>query len=64
MDLILDGVCVVLSLLLQHGIEPRGLAHSMGQLGDGAAASNNVAPLVYLAARARLENFAISKWRR
>ena len=64
MDLILDGVCVVLSLLLQHGIEPRGLAHSMGRLGDGAAASINAASFVYLTARARLEYFAISEWRR
>lgn len=39
MDLILDDACVALSLLLQHGVEPRGLAHSMGRLGDGAAAS-------------------------
>ena len=39
MDLILDDACVALSLLLQHGIDPQGLAHSMGRLGDGAAAS-------------------------
>ena len=39
MDLLLDDACVALSLLLQHGIEPRGLTHSMGRLGDGAAAS-------------------------
>ena len=39
MDLILDDACVALSLLLQHDIEPQGLAHSMGRLGDGAAAS-------------------------
>ncbi len=39
MDLILDDACVALSLLLQHDIEPHGLAHSMGRLGDGAAAS-------------------------
>ncbi len=39
MDLILDDACVALSLLLQHGIEPRDLAHSMGRLGEGAAAS-------------------------
>ena len=39
MDLILDDACVALSLLLQHGIEPRDLGHSMGRLGDGAAAS-------------------------
>ncbi len=39
MDLILDDACVALSLLLQHGIDPQGLAHSMGRLGDSAAAS-------------------------
>ncbi len=39
MDLILDDACVALSLLLQHDIEPQGLAHSMGRLGDGGAAS-------------------------
>ncbi len=39
MDLILDDVCVALSLLLQHGIEPRDLAHSMGRLDGGASAS-------------------------
>ena len=39
MDLILDDACVALSLLLQHDIEPQDLAHSMGRLGDGAAAS-------------------------
>ena len=39
MDRILDDACVALSLLLQHGIEPRDLGHSMGRLGDGASAS-------------------------
>ncbi len=39
MDLLLDDACVALSLLLQHGVKPRDLAHSMGRLGDGAAAS-------------------------
>ena len=39
MDLILDDACVALSLILQYGIEPRDLGHSMGRLGDGAAAS-------------------------
>ncbi|MCH8998776.1 MAG: ribonucleotide reductase [Proteobacteria bacterium] len=39
MDLILDDACVALSLLLQHGVDPQSLAHSMGRLGDGAAAS-------------------------
>ncbi len=39
MDLLLDDVCVTLSLLLQHAVVPRDLGHSMGRLGDGAAAS-------------------------
>ena len=39
MDLLLDDACVALSLLLQHGIKPRDLAHSMGRLKDGMAAS-------------------------
>ncbi len=39
MDLLLDDACVALSLLLQHGVEPPDLAHSMGRLADGEAAS-------------------------
>ena len=49
MDLILDDACVALSLLLQHDVEPRDLGHSMGRLGDGAAASI-IGALVDLAA--------------
>ena len=39
MDLLLADSCVALSLLLQHGVEPQALAHSMGRLGGGAPAS-------------------------
>ncbi len=39
MDRLLDDTCVTLSLLLQHGIEPQDLAHSLGRLDGGAAAS-------------------------
>ncbi len=39
MDILLDDACVALSLLLQHGAEPQALAHSMGRLDGGAAAS-------------------------
>ena len=39
MDLLLDDACVALSLLLQHGVEPQALAHSMGRLENGAPAS-------------------------
>ncbi len=39
MDILLDDACVALSLLLQYGIEPQDLAHSLGRLDGGAAAS-------------------------
>ena len=40
MDGILDDACILLSLLLQHRVEPAALARSMGRLGkDGQAAS-------------------------
>ena len=39
MDLLIDDACVSLSVLLQHGVEPQALAHSMGRLEDGAPAS-------------------------
>ena len=35
LDGLLDDACVVLSILLQFGVEPRQLAPSMGSLGDG-----------------------------
>jgi hypothetical protein len=38
-DGLLDDACVVVSLLIQHGVDPRGLASSMGRLGDGHPAS-------------------------
>ncbi len=34
MDAILDDACILFSLLLQHGVEPAGLAPRMGWLGD------------------------------
>ncbi len=39
MDLLIDDACVALSMLLQYGVEPVSLAHSMGRLGNGAPAS-------------------------
>ena len=39
MDRLLDDICVALSLLLQHGAKPQDLAHSMGRLDGGMAAS-------------------------
>ena len=39
MDRLLDDACVTLSLLLQHGVDPAVLAHSMGRLQMSTAAS-------------------------
>ncbi len=50
MDMLIDDACVMLSLLLQHGIEPQALAHSMGRLENGAPASI-IGALVDLVAR-------------
>jgi len=51
MDRLLDDVCVALSLLLQHGAEPRPLASSMGRLGDGKSPASIVGALADLIAR-------------
>lgn len=57
LDSLLADACVVISVLMQHGIEPRELAASMGWLGnaepasvlgaviDLAAAANAAAPI-------------------
>ncbi len=39
MDRLIDDACVMLSLLLQHGVQPRELVRSMGRLDDGSPAS-------------------------
>jgi hypothetical protein len=39
LDALLADACVVISCLLQHGVEPRELAHSMGRLGNAEPAS-------------------------
>jgi hypothetical protein len=38
-DGLLDDACVVVSLLIQHGVAPHQLAQSMGRLGDERPAS-------------------------
>ena len=50
MDGILDDACIALSLLLQHGVEPRALASSMGRLGDGISPASIVGALADLLA--------------
>ncbi len=40
MDGILDDACILLSLLLQHGVEPASITHSMGRVSaEGEPAS-------------------------
>jgi hypothetical protein len=39
LDALLADACVVVSCLIQHGVEPRDLASSMGRLGNAEAAS-------------------------
>ena len=51
MDAILDDVCVALSLLLQHGVEPAALASSMGRLGDGKTPASIIGALADLLAK-------------
>ena len=51
MDRILDDACVVLSLLLQHGVSPDALASSMGRLGDGSSPASIIGALADLIAR-------------
>ena len=50
MDALLDDACVAVSLLLQHGVEPEGLATSMGRVGDAPASI--IGALANLVARA------------
>jgi hypothetical protein len=39
LDALLADACVVVSWLIQHGVEPRDLAASMGRLGNAEPAS-------------------------
>ena len=50
MDLLIDDACIVLSLLLQHRVEPQVLVHSMGRL-DGGAPASIIGALVDLVTR-------------
>ena len=50
MDAILDDTCVLISLLLQHGVEPKTLASSTGRHGDGRAPASIVGALADLLA--------------
>ncbi len=36
-EAVLDDAAILISLLLQHGVEPAALARTVGRLGDGTA---------------------------
>ena len=50
MDGLLDDACILLSLLLQHRVEPAALARSMGRLGRGGQAASAIGALADLLA--------------
>ena len=50
MEAVLDDSCILVSLLLQHGVEPAALAKTMGRLGDGAAPASVIGAIVNLLA--------------
>ena len=52
-DGLLDDACVLVSLLIQHGLEPPELAKSMGRLGNEQPASV-IGAVVDIAAAAKL----------
>ena len=51
MDAILDDACVLVSLLLQHRIDPASLARSMGRAGDGTTPASILGTLIDLIVR-------------
>ena len=51
MDGILDDACILLSLLLQHGVEPASLAATMGRLGEGQQRASIIGALADLLTR-------------
>ena len=60
MDAILDDACVALSMLLQYGVEPAGLAAGMGRLGDAGAPASIIGALAdLLAEKAAVRTVAV-----
>ena len=51
MDRILDDVCILLSILLQHGVDPSSFIGSMGRLGPGGEPASIVGRLAGLLVR-------------
>jgi hypothetical protein len=55
LDALLADACVVVSCLIQHGVEPQELAHGMGRLGNAEPASI-IGVVIDLAAAASQES--------
>ena len=53
MDGILDDVCILLSVLLQHGVEPASFVRSMGRLGHSGEPASIVGWLACVVANPR-----------
>lgn len=51
MDGILDDICILLSILLQHGVQPSSFVGSMGRLGQEGEPASIVGRLVGLLVR-------------
>jgi len=51
MDGILDDTCIILSILLQHGVDPSSFVGSMGRLGHGGEPASIIGRLAGLLVR-------------
>ena len=45
-EAVLDDSCILVSLLLQNGVEPAALAKTMGRLGDGTAPASVIGAII------------------
>jgi hypothetical protein len=45
-EAVLDDAAILISLLLQNGVEPAALAETMGRLGDGTAPASIIGAIV------------------
>ncbi len=46
MEAVLDDSAILISLLLQHGVEPAALARTVGRLGDGTAPASVIGAII------------------
>ena len=49
-EAVLDDACILVSLLLQNGVEPAALSKTMGRLGDGKAPASVIGAIIDLLA--------------